>query len=118
MRLARSAARVVLVVAAAAVLVGCDPGFSYWVRNDTGSELTVSFEGQWFAVPAGTSGRGPSSLGVFEGPIEVADAACGSLAVLGATTQEGMVVVDDSGARLDDLSGSSAAEFDALPQTG
>ena len=117
-RPARSAGLIAVVLAAAAVLAACDPGFSYWVRNDTDSELTVSFEGQWFAVPAGGAGRGPSSLGVFEGPIEVADAACSSLAVLDASTQEGMVVIDGSGMRLEDLSGSSASDFDALPQAG
>ena len=112
------AALITLLIAAAAVLTACDPGFSYWVRNDTDQELTVSFDGQWFVVPAHGAGRGVSSLGVYEGSIEAADATCASLSVLEATTQEGLVVIDAAGTRLEDQSGNTAEQFDALPQNG
>ncbi len=114
----RTAALLAIMVAAVGVLAACDPGFSYWIRNDTDQELTVSFEGQWFVVPAQGAGRGVSSLGVYEGSIEIADATCASMTVIEATTQEGLVVIDGAGTRLEDQSGNTSEQFDALPQNG
>jgi hypothetical protein len=115
----RSTRRPRLVVFIAAVLVAlvvaaCDPSYSHWIQNDSARAIIVKFDGQAVVVPAGGRGLGTSSIGVYEGQISVADLSCRTTIQLDATTQKGIVVIDGSGARLDDIARSPAAVIDAL----
>jgi Tol biopolymer transport system component len=113
----------VLVGVATLVIAACDPGYSIWARNESSQPVIVLAGGSdtGYQVPAGKTGLVIFSLGVFQGPIEVADATCRTVKIIETSSQAILVTIDPAGqVRLDDVprdEGSSLAEATQLTET-